>query len=130
MKAHEQGTLLGAGLVQLISVLPTAGLILFAVQMMLNFSLSFLFFYFRIPGSAFAEIFLLWICLLLMIVTFFRVSPARAYLQIAYRLRVRFASLPNGSAWYQDRYGRPPLRRAELRVVCGSVRDSGSVHLM
>jgi tryptophan-rich sensory protein len=108
MKAHWPGDLLGAGLVLLISALQTDGLILLAVQMMLNFSLSFLFFYSRIPGSAFAEIFLLWICLLLMIVTFFRVSPARAYLQIACRLRVRFASLLNGSAWYLNRHGRPP----------------------
>lgn len=96
--------LLGAGLYLIVSSpqapTRTTALIVFGVQLLLNFSWSFLFFYFKLPGTAFVEILILWAAILTMIVAFFRVSPAAAYLQIPYLLWVSFASILNGSVWY------------------------------
>jgi benzodiazapine receptor len=99
--------LLGVGLYLILSAPQTSArttaLIVFGIQLLLNFSWSFLFFYFKMPGVAFAEIIILWVCILLMIVVFFRVSAAAAYLQIPYLLWVSFASALNGSVWYLNR---------------------------
>jgi benzodiazapine receptor len=99
--------LLGVGLYLIISApgasARTTALTVFAIQLFLNLSWSFLFFYLRLPGVAFVEILVLWVCILLMIVTFFRVSPMAAYLQIPYLLWVTFASVLNGSIWYLNR---------------------------
>lgn len=99
--------LLGAGLYLVMAAPKTAvrktALIVFAVQMVLNFFWSYLFFYFRLPGVAFVEILILWVCIVALIVTFFRVSAAAAFLQIPYLLWVSFASVLNGSIWYLNR---------------------------
>ncbi len=96
--------LLGVGLYLVIATPESAvrktALIVFAVQMLLNFSWSYLFFYFKLPGVAFAEILILWVSIAMMIVVFFRVSAAAATLQIPYLLWVSFASVLNGSIWY------------------------------
>jgi benzodiazapine receptor len=99
--------LLGVGLYLIISASETpartTALIVFGVQLLLNLSWSFLFFFLRLPGVAFIEIIAIWISVLLMIAAFFRVSPAAAYLQIPYLLWVTFASVLNGSIWYLNR---------------------------
>lgn len=78
-------------------------LIIFAFQMALNFSWSFLFFYFKWPGIAFIEIIIMWIAILMMILTFYRISNTAAYLQLPYLLWVSFASILNGTIWYLNK---------------------------
>ena len=78
-------------------------LIFFAIQMALNFSWSFLFFYFKWPGIAFIEIIVMWIAIIMMILTFYRISNTAAYLQIPYLLWVSFASILNGTIWYLNK---------------------------
>jgi len=75
-------------------------LLIFALQLTLNFAWSFLFFKFNLPGVALVEIVLLWISILMMIIFFSRVSKLAAYLQIPYLLWVSFASALNGAIWF------------------------------
>jgi tryptophan-rich sensory protein len=78
-------------------------LIIFAFQMALNFSWSFLFFYFKWPGIAFIEIIIMWIAIIMMIMTFYQIKPLAAYLQVPYFLWVSFASVLNGAIWYLNK---------------------------
>lgn len=75
-------------------------LIIFSIQLALNFLWSFLFFYFENPGLAFLEIVLLWVSILMMIFYFIKVKPIAGYLQIPYILWVSFASVLNGAIWH------------------------------
>jgi len=74
-------------------------LIVFSIQILLNFIWSFLFFKFRMPGLALIEIVLLWISILTMIIVFSRISKPAAYLQIPYLFWVSFASILNAAIW-------------------------------
>ncbi|AWW00989.1 TspO protein [Arcticibacterium luteifluviistationis] len=67
-------------------------LIVFGIQLALNFLWSFLFFYFESPGIALIEISVLWIAILMMIVFFRKVNITAGNLQIPYLLWVSFAS--------------------------------------
>lgn|SRR6187431_1377347 len=78
-------------------------LIIFTFQLVLNFSWSFLFFYFKWPGIAFIEIIILWIAIVMMLFTFYRVSHLAAYLQVPYLLWVSFATVLNGAIWYLNK---------------------------
>jgi translocator protein len=75
-------------------------LIIFSVQLVLNFSWTFIFFHFRQPGWAFFEIVLVWISVLAMIMFFYRINKIAAVLQIPYILWVSFASALNGMIWW------------------------------
>ena len=75
-------------------------LVIFAVQLTLNFLWSFLFFKFNLIGVALAEILMIWISILMMIIFFSRVDKFAAYLQIPYLLWVSFASTLNGAIWF------------------------------
>jgi tryptophan-rich sensory protein len=75
-------------------------LIIFGIQLFLNFCWSFLFFYFESPGLAVIEIVFLWVSILMMIFYFIKVKPLAGYLQIPYLLWVSFASILNASIWY------------------------------
>jgi len=75
-------------------------LFIFAVQMILNFIWSFLFFKFNLIGVALVEIVLLWISILMMIIFFRRVSKLAAFIQIPYLLWVFFASVLNAAIWF------------------------------
>jgi translocator protein len=72
-------------------------IMLYVIQLVLNFAWSFLFFYFHAIGVAFIEIFLLWTSILLMIILFYKIKPLAAYLNIPYLLWVSFATMLNGS---------------------------------
>jgi tryptophan-rich sensory protein len=72
-------------------------LIIFGIQLILNFLWSILFFGLHNPLFAFINIVLLWISILIMIILFFRIYPLAAYLQIPYLLWVTFASVLNFS---------------------------------
>lgn len=73
---------------------------IFALQMLLNFAWSFLFFYFKWIGVALLEIFLLWISIITMIYFFYRIKPVAAYLNIPYLLWVSFATILNGGYFF------------------------------
>ena len=85
------------------SDLRTTALIIFGVQLFLNFIWSFLFFYFQSPLAALVVIIALLIGIVLMILYFFKLSHTAAYLQIPYLLWVSFATVLNGAVWYLNR---------------------------
>ena len=83
-----------------IKVLKRKAIIIFFVQLTLNFFWSFIFFKFQLIGLAFIEIILLWIAILTMIIEFNKINVAAARLQIPYLLWVSFATLLNGAIWW------------------------------
>lgn len=75
-------------------------IIVFAVQLLLNFVWSFIFFYFNLIGIALIEIILLWISIAFMIYLFHKIKPVAAYLNIPYLLWVSFASILNAGYYF------------------------------
>lgn len=74
-------------------------IILFCVQLVLNFFWSFIFFNQHNPGLAFAEILLLWFLILLTIFAFARISKVAAWLLVPYISWVSFAAILNFTIW-------------------------------
>ena len=72
-------------------------LVIFAIQLALNFVWSFLFFEFKQLGVALVEILLLWACILATILLFSRINKTAAYLQNPYFRWVSFSTLLNFS---------------------------------
>ena len=85
------------------SSLRMKAIIIFGVQLTLNFVWSFLFFKYRLLGIAFIEIILIWVSIAFMIHSFYSVNKKAAYLQIPYLVWVSFATLLNGSIWFLNR---------------------------
>ena len=77
----------------------TLPLTLFAVQLLLNFAWSVIFFGLRLPGPAFAEIVLLWALILATLITFWRVIPLAGGLLLPYLAWVSFAAALNLAIW-------------------------------
>ncbi|MES2514768.1 MAG: TspO/MBR family protein [Bacteroidota bacterium] len=75
-------------------------IVIFAVQLFLNFCWSFLFFTFHAPGIALVEILFLLVSIIVMINIFYKINKTAALLQIPYLMWVSFASLLNGAIWY------------------------------
>ena len=73
--------------------------ILFAVQLLLNFLWSFIFFYAKQPGWAFVDIIAMWIAILLTIIWFSKISTTASWLLVPYIFWVSFASLLNFYIW-------------------------------
>lgn len=71
--------------------------IAFSVQLVLNFFWSFIFFNFREPAWALAEIVVLWICITWMIRAFYPIRKWAAILQVPYMLWVSFATALNAA---------------------------------
>lgn len=74
-------------------------IILFAVQLTLNFFWSFIFFKLQLPGWAFAEIILMWAMIFITILWFGKISSAAAWLLVPYISWVSFASVLNYAIW-------------------------------
>jgi tryptophan-rich sensory protein len=74
-------------------------IVLFAVQLALNFFWSLIFFKLQQPGWAFAEIILMWVMILLTILWFGKISATAAWLLVPYICWVSFASVLNYSIW-------------------------------
>lgn len=72
---------------------------LFAVQMVLNFFWSFVFFKQEQPGWALVEIIVLWVAILLTIFAFAKVNKTAAWLLVPYISWVSFASILNYTIW-------------------------------
>ena len=75
-------------------------MIIFTIQMVLNFAWTFIFFYFKMLQLALVEIVVLWLCILVMILWFYRVKPLAAYLNIPYMLWVSFATILTAGYYY------------------------------
>jgi len=74
-------------------------IILFAVQLTLNFFWSLLFFKLQQPGWAFAEIIMMWLAILFTILWFGKISSTAAWLLVPYICWVSFASVLNYAIW-------------------------------
>jgi tryptophan-rich sensory protein len=76
------------------------GLRLFAVQLVLNFFWSIIFFRFQLTGWALVEIICMWVVIAAMIRQFVRIKPIAGWIQVPYLLWVSFATLLNASICY------------------------------
>lgn len=78
-------------------------MMVFLIQLLLNFGWSFIFFYFNMIGLALVEIILLWINIVIMLVLFYRIKPMAAYINIPYLLWVTFATILNASYYFLNK---------------------------
>ena len=74
-------------------------ILLFVVQLTLNFFWSILFFKFQLTGWAFVEIIAMWVAILFTILWFGKISSTAAWLLVPYICWVSFASLLNYSIY-------------------------------
>jgi translocator protein len=74
-------------------------MVLFAVQLVLNFCWSFIFFSAHQLGWALVEIVVLWLCILLTIFAFGKISKPAAWLLVPYICWVSFATVLNFALW-------------------------------
>jgi translocator protein len=77
----------------------TNALLLFALQLFLNFWWSILFFKFHLPGLAFVDIILMVIIIIITIFRFAPISRLAAWLLVPYISWVCFASILNYTIW-------------------------------
>ena len=78
-------------------------LLIFVVQLFLNFWWSILFFKMHLTFVAIIDILLMWIMIAYMIVLFKKIKPIAGYLQVPYLLWVSFATALNISLWYLNK---------------------------
>jgi tryptophan-rich sensory protein len=74
-------------------------MVIYAVQLALNFLWSFIFFYFQALDWALVEILLLWGSILTMIILFYKTDKWAGLMNIPYLLWVSFATVLNYSLW-------------------------------
>ena len=74
-------------------------MLIFGIQLLLNFLWSFLFFKFQMVGLALVDILLLWSAILMMLLTFYKINRTAAWMQLPYLLWVAFATVLNASIW-------------------------------
>ncbi len=74
-------------------------ILLFAIQLVLNFFWSFIFFNQHQIGWAFVEIIALWLFILLTIFAFAKINTTAAWLLVPYISWVSFASILNFTIW-------------------------------
>lgn len=72
-----------------------SGLIIYGLQLIVNFFWSIIFFNMQAYLFAFIWLLLLWVLIIMMILQFRKISPLAAYLQIPYLLWVTFAGYLN-----------------------------------
>jgi len=78
-------------------------MLIFMVQLLLNFCWSFFFFYFKMIGVALIDIVALWIMIVVMLVHFYKLKPMAAYINIPYLLWVSFATVLNAAYFFLNR---------------------------
>jgi translocator protein len=72
-------------------------ILVFMLQLLLNFFWSFFFFHFKMIGVALINIVALWIIITVMLVRFYKLKPVAAYVNIPYLLWVTFATALNAA---------------------------------
>ena len=78
-------------------------ILIFLLQLLLNFVWSFIFFYYNKIGFALVEIILLWICIGIMLVLFYKIKPIAAIINLPYFLWVTFATILNAGYYFLNR---------------------------
>jgi len=78
-------------------------ILVFLLQLLLNFGWSFFFFYFKMIGFALIEISVLWISIVIMLLLFYKIRPMAAYINIPYLLWVTFATILNAGYFVLNR---------------------------
>jgi translocator protein len=78
-------------------------ILIFMVQLLLNFCWSFFFFYFKMIGLALIDILALWIMIIIILVRFYKLKPIAAYINIPYLLWVTFATTLNIAYFFLNR---------------------------
>lgn len=78
-------------------------ILVFMLQLFLNFCWTFIFFSFKMIGTALIEIITLWIMIVVMFSRFYRLKPVSAYLNIPYLVWVSFAALLNAAYFFLNR---------------------------
>lgn len=73
--------------------------LVFAVQLALNFLWSYIFFHEHLPGWAFVEIVVLWLLILCCIIAVARINRVAAWLLVPYISWVSFAAVLNYAVW-------------------------------
>ena len=79
------------------------GLNLWIIQLVVNFIWSPIFFNAQAYGFALLWLLLLWILVLLMILSFRKIDPLAAWLQLPYLLWLTFAAYLNAGVWYLNK---------------------------
>lgn len=79
------------------------GMNLFIIQLAVNFFWSLIFFNAQAFGFAFLWLLLLWGLVLWMILTFYKVDPIAAWMQLPYLLWLTFAAYLSFGVWYLNR---------------------------
>ncbi len=79
------------------------GLLLYAIQLVVNFFWSIFFFNLQAYDFSFFWLLLLWVLVLLMIISFSKNDKIAAYLQIPYLLWLTFAGYLNFMVWMLNR---------------------------
>ena len=74
-------------------------ILVYFIQLLLNFMWSFIFFKYHALGIAGVEIIILWLSILIMIVMFYKANKWAAIINIPYLLWVSFASVLNWSIY-------------------------------
>ena len=92
----------GSGRIWLSSPSParSRALNLYAIQLVVNFFWSLIFFNAQAFGFAFFWLLLLWVLVLLMILAFDKIDPLSAKLQVPYLIWLTFAAYLNLGVWY------------------------------
>jgi translocator protein len=75
-------------------------LVLFYVQLALNFAWSLLFFGLHSPAMALVDIVVLWVAILLTLLAFWKVDRRAGWLLVPYLAWVSFAGVLNASIWW------------------------------
>lgn len=78
-------------------------ILIFLMQLLLNFTWSFFFFHFKMIGIALVDIVLLLGTIVLMLIRFRRLKPLAAYINIPYLLWVTFATVLNTAYFVLNR---------------------------
>ena len=78
---------------------PERPLVIYGLQLALNFAWSFIFFGAHLPGLAVVDVLLLWIAIVWNIAMFWRVDRVAAALLLPYLGWVSFASALNIAVW-------------------------------
>ncbi len=99
--------LMGIGAARIWNKPPTAArknaLVVFGIQLAVNFVWSILYFNMQAFGFAFLWLIMLWVLILAMIILFAKVDKPAAWLQIPYLLWVTFAGYLNCVTWLLNR---------------------------
>ncbi len=77
-------------------------IIIFAIQLALNFFWSYIFFTLQSPGWAMVEIITMWLFILLTIFAFAKISKVAAWLLVPYISWVSFASILTYTIWQMN----------------------------